>query len=156
MRTCVYCHLVAPRCLDLRSDLLPCLLQSSRFRDLHQPLSCSHRPFSVITVHTKDCRTAWGLMTWTGCLRTGRSSHLGTSSELRRPHCNFWSFLAARCRLRSAITATLRPRLPPLSLTRLRESGLGESMAPLPKPQRFLLHAVTSASSALSRWEYYP
>jgi len=112
LRKFFYRHLVDPRCAGIRSDPLPCPLQSSRFVDLHQHVSYFHRTFSVISIHTKDCRTAWGLLTWTGCLLTLMYPHLGISSEIRLPHCDFWSFLAALCRLLGAITATSRPRLP--------------------------------------------
>jgi len=45
-----------------------------------------HLTSSVIFAHTADCRAAWGLVTWTGCLQTVMYSHLGISSEIRRPH----------------------------------------------------------------------
>ncbi len=137
------------RCLDIRSDLLPCRLQSSRFL------------FTSNTLHfLRDLRShcglpgGLGLMTWTGCLQTVMYSHLGISSEIRRPHL-ISGPSSPHC-VDSAV-----PSRPPLvhgfpspldALERVRSGGID---CPLPDHQGVLLHTVTSASSALSRW-YYP
>ena len=106
-RTCLYCHLVDPRCLGIRSALLPCLRQSSRFIHLHNTLHFlralrSHRRLpGGLGPHDLD--------------RVPATRDVFPSCHLFRDSASpfdFWSFRAALCRLCGALTATFRPRLP--------------------------------------------
>ncbi len=154
LRKFFYRHLVDPCCAGILSDPLPYLLQSSRFIDLHQHVSDCHRTFFVIAAHTADGRAACGLGTWTGCLRTlicipilislPRFGLPISISGPSSPHC-VDSSVPSRPPLVHGFPSLLD------AIKRVRPGGID---LPLPDHQGFLLHAVASASSALSRWDY--
>jgi hypothetical protein len=66
LRKLLYRHLVDPRCSGILPHLLPCLLQTSRLKDLHQHFSHFSLAFAVIYLDTEDYRTGGGLLAGTG------------------------------------------------------------------------------------------
>ena len=94
-------------------DLLPCHLQSSRLKDLHQHVSYFHLAFSVISLDTRDCRTDGASWPGPDNLLDPGALALGYRLAIRRSLLVFWSLsVTVLCRLLCAITITSRPRLP--------------------------------------------
>ena len=106
-------HLVYLRCSGIHSDLLPCHLQSSRLKDLHQHFSYFHLAFSVIPLNTEGCRTSGASWPGPDNLFDPGAFALEYRLAIRLSLLDFWSFpVTVLYRLLCAITATFRPRLP--------------------------------------------
>jgi len=107
LRKFFYRHLVYPRCPGILPDPLPCHLQSSQFKDLHQHFPFFHLAFSVIFIDTEDYRTARASLPGPDNLFDPDAFALGYRLTIRLSLLDFWSFpVTVLYRLLCAITAT--------------------------------------------------